>query len=173
MNGVSQLMLTVRRALPWALLFVGVFYVTKISRPAGRFQVGEHLPQFSAQLTDGSRFTLPEKPGTPMIVNFWATYCGPCREEAPLLSAAHQRGVQVIGLCTESDAPREALQKAAAGFGMTYPIAIGDNALLQRFRIDTVPTTYVLAPDGAIVLSRVGKIGASELQDALALANKH
>jgi cytochrome c biogenesis protein CcmG, thiol:disulfide interchange protein DsbE len=173
MTAVSSTLQLLRRALPWVVLFVGVFVLSKAVRPAAAFRVGEHLPEFRAELLDGTEFVLPKRPGRPLIVNFWATYCGPCREEAPLLANAERRGANVIGLSVETSASREQLDSAARRFGMTYPIALGNLALLRQFQIDTVPTTYVLAHDGEIVLSRVGKIGRSELDDALALAEKN
>ncbi len=172
MDALLSIARVVRRILPWALLFVGVFWMSKAVRPTGTFHVGEHLPPFSARLTSGSKFVLPEKPGHVMVVNFWATYCGPCREEAPYLAAAAQRGVNVVGIATDS-VSRDALTHAAHDFGMSYPIAFGNEPLLKLFHIHTVPITYVLAPDGSIVLSRVGALQKSELDDALALAEKN
>lgn len=161
----------VRRVFPWAPLLVGVFMASRAVRPTGAFDVGEHLPTFSTPLLDGTSFELTAEPGEVVVLNFWASYCGPCREEAPLLTALGERGVRVIGLPVE-DASEQALRAAAQSFGMTFPIARSNRALVERFRVHTVPTTYVVAADGAVVFSRVGKLRADDLDDALALAEK-
>ncbi|HEX2676419.1 MAG TPA: hypothetical protein VHM19_07260, partial [Polyangiales bacterium] len=82
---------------------------------------------------------------------------------------AQKHGAQVVGLVTERLAP-DVARKAAQELGMSYTIGLSDEHLLQRFQVHTIPTTYVLAPDGAIVLSRVGKLDATELDEALARA---
>lgn len=161
----------VRRVFPWALLFVGVFVVSKAVKPTGAFGVGERLPSFTAKLLDGTSFELKGKPGEVVVLNFWASYCAPCREEAPLLSALGDRGLKVVGLPVE-DASDDSLRAAAKSFGMTFPIAKSDPKLVELFKVRTVPTTYVVAADGAVVLSRVGKVQADDLDDALTLAKK-
>jgi cytochrome c biogenesis protein CcmG/thiol:disulfide interchange protein DsbE len=162
---------TVRRALPWFALIAGVLWTARNVAPAGHFPVGGTLPGFRAELSDGSAFTLTAAPAQVLVLSFWASYCAPCRAEAPLLSAAQADDVRVVGLSVEAT-PISRLGQQARGLGIRFPVGIADDELLQRFQIRAVPTTYVVARDGVIVMSRVGAITDSELQTALAAARK-
>jgi cytochrome c biogenesis protein CcmG/thiol:disulfide interchange protein DsbE len=162
----------VRRVLPWLALGVFALWSTRGFEPAAHFGVGGHLPEFSAALTDGSTFSTSETPRRVTVVNFWASYCEPCRAEAPLFSQAQADGVRVVGLSTEPFTQTE-IERRARALGMQYPVGVATPELMSRFGVQALPTTYVVAPDGIVVLSRVGGLGRSELDSALARARKH
>ncbi len=168
-SGFPQTLGRARGALPWILLFGGVLWLSRGVRPSAPFASGQSLPAISAQLTDGSRFELDGAPGEVLVLNFWASYCGPCREEAPLLRALHERGVRVVGLSVEAFEPAR-VQEIATRLGMSYPVGLSNAELSQRLSLRSVPTTYVIAKDGAIVLPRVGAVSERELEDAVASA---
>jgi hypothetical protein len=88
-----------------------------------------------------------------------------------MLSSAQARDVRVIGLSVEAFPAAEVSTRARA-LGMRYPVGIADRALMSRFQVHTLPTTYVIASDGVIVLSRVGAISESELGAALESARR-
>ena len=167
MSLVHTVSARLRDALPWVLLVGGIVLFSDRLRPSAAFEVGQHLPEVSAPLLDGTRLELSQPPGQPLIVNFWASYCGPCRAEAPLLSELHRRGVRVIGLSVDASSSAQ-LVAMARDFGIVYPVGLGAS-LVKPLRVSTIPTTYVLAPNGAILLSRVGSVSRRELDDALAL----
>jgi cytochrome c biogenesis protein CcmG/thiol:disulfide interchange protein DsbE len=154
-----------RHSLPWLALLLFVLWGTRGLSPSAAFAVGQRLPAFSATLSDGSAFSPAN--GQITVLNFWASYCGPCRSEAPLLSAAQAAEVKVVGLSVEALQTKIVAQQAA-NIGMRYPVGVADEALLSRFRVQSVPTTYVISKRGKLVLSRVGAISESELHDALA-----
>jgi thiol-disulfide isomerase/thioredoxin len=166
----AQLSSMFRRALPWLALLIAALWATHGAAPAAHFPVGSKLPVFSARLSDGSSFTLGATPQV-VVLSFWASYCGPCRAEAPLLSAAQASDIRVLGLSVEGMSLPEIAQSARA-LGMHYAVGGADDALLRRFDVRSVPTTYVIAPDGRIVLSRVGAISHQELEAALTAARR-
>jgi thiol-disulfide isomerase/thioredoxin len=171
LSGLLSGLARARGVLPWLVLFGGVVWFSRNVRPSAPFASGQTLPPISAQLTDGSRFELDGAPGEVLVLNFWASYCGPCREEAPLLSSLHARGVRVVGLSVEAFGLQR-VQENATRLGMSYPVGLSDGVLSQRLQLRNVPTTYVIAADGAIVLSRVGAVSERELEDAVVTARE-
>jgi cytochrome c biogenesis protein CcmG/thiol:disulfide interchange protein DsbE len=168
----SPLKRVLRQAAPWLLLTGGIFWVTAGGgRQPGAFELGARLPELAVDLSDGSRFELSEARKHVTVLNFWASYCAPCRAEAPILSALQAPDVRVVGLSIEG-LPAQQMLRAAADFGMHYPIAAVDAPLLDRMRVRAVPTTYVIARDGTIVLSRVGGVTRDELEAAIADARR-
>ena len=160
-----------RRTLPWVALVAGTFWATRQLAPAAHFPVGSRLPAFAAQLSDGSSFSLEATPRQVVVLSFWASYCAPCRAEAPLLSRLQARDIRVLGLSVEG-MPAATVEQQARALGMHYPVGSADRELLERFQVGAVPTTYVIARDGTIVLSRVGAVSRSELEAALASARR-
>jgi thioredoxin-related protein len=86
-----------------------------------------------------------------------------------VLSGAQAQDVRVVGLTVEPFTTADAA-KHATRIGMRFPVGVADEALLSRFRVQSVPTTYVIDKHGKIVLSRVGAIAKRELDAAIAAA---
>ena len=112
---------------------------------------------FDVTLEDmnGGRVDLATLKGQPLIVNLWATWCGPCRVETPELvkfaEKYRDRGLRVIGISTD-DTP-EAIRAFAAEFGVTYPMLVGlkQDAFLQSVGYQgTLPLTLLVGKDGTI-----------------------
>ena len=86
-------------------------------------KVGEPAPAITGTTLDGAPFDLASLRGRPVVVNFWASWCGPCRDEFPLFQAQLEqeggRGLQLVGVLYEDDP--EAARDFASEFGMTWP----------------------------------------------------
>jgi len=112
-------------------------------------------PNFSLGLFDGSTFTLSNalQSGKPVVLNFWASWCGPCADEAPVLQDAARRygdGITFVGVDVQdidSDA-QTFLQK----YGITYLNGSGNAGPISvQYGMRGVPETYFIAPDGRLV----------------------
>jgi cytochrome c biogenesis protein CcmG/thiol:disulfide interchange protein DsbE len=171
MSRFDQFRSLFRRSLPWLLLAAFVSWISSGTAPHAAFPIGSQLPATSLPLalSDGSQFTLTGSHESVVVLNFWASYCEPCRVEAPVLSAAQAQAtdIKVIGLSVETVSADVAASQARR-IGMRYAVGVADEALLSRLRVQSVPTTYVIAKNGKVVLSRVGAISSGELEAALA-----
>lgn len=121
-------------------------------------------------LTSGPDVDLAELRGRPVLVNIWASWCGPCRKEMPLLTGAHRQfgdQIQFVGLNT-ADAP-PAAARFLEEYDVRYPqLADPNNVLLDRLRIPGLPVTLVLGADGSILEKHIGPYEGPELDQLLA-----
>ena len=118
---------------------------------------------FSAPGLDGKQIDLSHYRGHPVIVDFWATWCGPCRKQIPELVALYQkynksRGLVIIGVSCDliqGDGLR-AVAPFVKEFRINYPIALADGRLVDNMGVEAIPTTLFLGPDGKMVSRIVG-----------------
>lgn len=126
----------------------------------------------SARLTDlhGKTLSISEWRGRVLVVNFWATWCAPCREEIPVfvrLQQKHQaRGLQFVGVAIDQ---RDQVERFARDFAMNYPVLLGgiDMVDLSRRagnRLGALPFTIVMDRTGAIVSIEVGVVKEARLE---------
>lgn len=132
---------------------------------------GQAAPDFSLpNLQDGkASISLASYRGTPVLVNFWATWCVPCKDEMPLLEAAHKKWgskVQFIGIDRQDYKP-DALA-FAQNTHVTYPLAADPNATLDgAYRLRGMPTSVFIDRNGRIVDRVTGPVTKSQLDDTL------
>jgi peroxiredoxin len=128
-------------------------------------------PDITGQTLDGGTFTLSDHLGDVVVFNVWASWCAPCRAEAPILEEVWQEtqplGVQFVGLDTrDSDAAARAFVDR---FGLTYPNVIDRDGRLQlRFGESlppqAIPSTVVVDRQGRVAARALGKVSAATLR---------
>ena len=134
-------------------------------------RIGDPAPSFALADLDGNPISLADLRGRPVIVNFWASWCGPCVDEFPMLRAAavaHERdGLAIVGIVFQdrSEAAREFL----ARMGATWPAAMDPGtAVATRFGIVWPPDSFFIDRDGVVVGRQIGQLTASDLERGLA-----
>lgn len=116
-------------------------------------------PSFSGKAMDGARISSKDLAGHVAVVNFWASWCGPCRAEQPILQSAWERyaprGVKFLGVdVRDSSADAKAHLEE---FGVTYPSVFNpDSSISYAFRVSFIPTTYILDRDGRVAAKLTG-----------------
>lgn len=140
--------------------------------PAAPVAVGQR-PTLQVATLDGQPYDLAAQRGKWVVVNYWATWCGPCIKEMPELSALHamRDHVEVIGLAYE-DASVDELRTFLAKHPVTYPVARIDPAAPPAAFGDAaaLPMTWLIAPDGRLVKRFIGPITAQAIEQAIAAA---
>jgi thiol-disulfide isomerase/thioredoxin len=140
--------------------FASASFSQESDQPRIRFvRNPDPAPEFKLTGLDGKPVTLAGSKGKVVLVNFWATWCGPCRAEIPdlvELQKKYQDRLQILGLVVDDD-DMVAIKKFAARFGINYPVAIATNEIrLQYGGIPALPTSFVLDSDGRVVQKHEG-----------------
>ena len=124
-------------------------------------------PPFLVTDLDGKPVSTAQLRGKVVIVNFWATWCPPCRAEIPDLIALQNKykdGLQVIGVSVDDDASPEDVKAFATKFGINYPIVMGSSIAKEYGGIPALPTSFVVNKDGGVVQKHMGMLKPSEIE---------
>lgn len=145
-----------------AMLFAGVRAARKnraSGSPAGQL-IGRVAPDFDLPSLDGKNLKLSDLRGKAVLLNFWATYCGPCKIEMPwfveLQKEYGPQGFQIVGVAMD-DASTEEIAKFAKQMGVNYPILLGQESVGQSYGgVGVLPTTFFLDRDGKLIAREFG-----------------
>ena len=167
-----SLPIPVQLIMRWAILFfvAGVIW-TFLSRmpveqvaqagPPPNPKEGFTAPDFTLDLLGGGEITLSELQGNPVVLNLWATWCGPCRKEMPAIENVYRNykglGLTVIGLNLTSQDSEQAVFDFVQELDLTFPIALDrDGSVAKRYQLMGLPTTYFIDSQGVIQSVVVG-----------------
>lgn len=125
-------------------------------------------------LTPGPDVDLSTLRGQPVLVNLWATWCEPCREEMPLLQSNYLRygaGVQFVGVNTMDDTP--AAGEFLLEVGVTYPQVVdADGAVLNHVRVPGLPVSLAIDAEGRIAGKHIGELTQESIDELIADASR-
>lgn len=128
-------------------------------------------PDFSLESLDGKTMRLSDFRGKAVLLNFWATWCGPCKVEMPwfvdLQNQYGSQGLQIVGVAMD-DASKEDIGKFAKDMGVNYPILIGKESVGDQYGgVPALPETFLIGRDGKLVDKIIGLRGKGEIEDAI------
>jgi thiol-disulfide isomerase/thioredoxin len=144
----------------------GATALTPVAAPV----VGGIAPDFEAVEISGVEFRLREARGRIVVLNFWATWCEPCRAEMPLLEAASRAyesaGLVVVGV--NFDEPADLVRAFQAELGLTFPIVLDPGARIQAlYQVLGYPTTFFVDGSGVIQFIHIGSMDEAQLDGYL------
>lgn len=151
------------------LAMVALFAVSLANNAAGQLQSGR-VQDFTMTQFDGKAYPLSSLRGKIVVINIWASWCDPCKDEAPQLEAVWQsyrtKGVAFFGAdYVDTDKPAQAF---LASYNITYPNGPDlESRIYRTFRARGVPETYVLNQRGEIAKTFIGPVKESELRAVL------
>ncbi|MCY3572948.1 MAG: redoxin domain-containing protein [Chloroflexi bacterium] len=134
---------------------------------------GKRAPAFSTTTLDGQQLSLADLRGKVTLLNFWGTWCGPCRREMPEFQRAYDewtgRGFEILAIAyNDSEA---AMSEFRDEFELSFPMALDETgAINDLYAIQTRPSSYLLGKDGVILARHFGVLTQAQLDDLLAAA---
>ncbi|RST30934.1 TlpA family protein disulfide reductase [Sphingomonas ginkgonis] len=147
------------------LIFIGLVLAAAPAE-AGTPKLGELAPDFNLTLVDGHKVALSELRGKVVVLNFWATWCGPCRQELPLLDAYYKAqvrfGLRVFAVTTEDSLPLYQLRKLFAV--MHIPPVRG---VRGAYDAEALPTNFVIDRSGHLRYAKPGAFNLGTLNGVL------
>jgi peroxiredoxin len=143
-------------------------------------RVGATAPDFKLRDINEKIYALSDLHGRPVIVNFWATWCEPCRSELPTIQAAYARlqkaapgpgpGLEVLGVAVDSDPSiGSSFQRE---FGLQFPLLpdeVGQGGVKDLYRVGPIPTSFFIDRQGIVRAVKIGALQEQDLTDDLKL----
>jgi thiol-disulfide isomerase/thioredoxin len=131
--------------------------------------LGKIAPGFTLATLDGKKVSLSDYKGRPVLVNFWATWCGPCKVEMPWFEEFHKQyaaqGFEILGLTDDADAGKDLIAKTARKTGVTYPILLTDGKVQTAYGgLDVLPMSFYVDRNGVVVEETAGLGGKDEIE---------
>ncbi len=126
---------------------------------------------FSLKDPSGNEVKLSNYKGQVVVLNFWATWCGPCRAEIPsfikVREQLHDRGVEVIGVSLDQD-DQQGIAEFARRFGINYPVVTGTMETVEAYGgMNAIPTTFFIDRQGRVASRHLGMLSLSEIEGAI------
>ena len=153
-----------------AMLYFGM-HAARRSGTTSSITKSSPAPDFTLESLDGKNMRLSDLRGKAVLLNFWATWCGPCKIETPWLVELQNQygsqGLQVIGVAMD-DSGKEDIAKFAKDMGVNYPVLLGKEAVGDAYGgVPALPESFFIGRDGKIVDKIIGLKGRAEIEDSI------
>jgi cytochrome c biogenesis protein CcmG, thiol:disulfide interchange protein DsbE len=125
------------------------------------------MPELVMARLDGGTWRMGEHRGQVVLVNYWATWCGPCWEETPGLIRLSQemgpKGLAIVGVAID-EGGREKIKKFVAEFGVPYPVVLPQKVSQMEYGLEGVPTTILVDKEGRVAKTYVGAVRQADFK---------
>jgi thiol-disulfide isomerase/thioredoxin len=155
-----------------AMLYFG-FHMARRSGPTHPLGLAQNTPapDFTLESLDGKSMRLSDFRGKAVLLNFWATWCGPCKIEMPWFVELQKEygpdGFQIVGVAMD-DSSKDDIAKFAQEMGVNYPVLLGKEAVGDAYGgVPALPESFFISRDGKIVDKIIGLRGRAEIEDSI------
>ncbi len=141
-----------------------------VGTPAPAPIVGSPAPDFTLKNINDKSITLSDLKGKPVLINFWATWCGPCRVEMPAIEAAYQahKNEGFTVLAVDADEPKADVVDFANSLNLTFEFLLDPGLTVNDlYRIRAYPSSFFIGRDGVVAAYQIGTLTESQLADNL------
>lgn len=135
-------------------------------------QIGDKAPDFSLKTLDGRTLKLSDFRGKKVVLNFWATWCPPCKAEVPEFQEFYQKhqtsGIEIVAVdITSQEKNKEVVAEFIKSYAVTYPVVLDETgSVASVYRISAIPTTYMIDTQGIIRHKVTGAMNYQTLSEA-------
>ncbi len=130
-------------------------------------EVGSPAPDFTAQTLQGESVSLSDLRGQVVLINFWATWCAPCRVEMPAIQARYNRGGFTV-LAVDFDESAELVQAFVDDLELSFPVLLDPGGEIQNlYRVRGYPTSFFVDAEGIIRVFHIGDMSEAEIDNYL------
>lgn len=171
-GGRNPLALVVVAVVAAGMLYFG-FHMSRRPGPEAPAILGKTTPapDFTLESLDGKNMRLSDFHGKAVLLNFWATWCGPCKIEMPWFVDFQKQygsqGLQIVGVAMD-DSSKEDIAKFAKEMGVNYPVLLGKEAVGDEYGgVPALPESFFIGRDGKIVDKIIGLKGKGEIEDSI------
>lgn len=135
------------------VLVATAFVICGLVGDASALDVGKPMPEIGLKTLGGKKVTVAALKGKVVIVDFWATWCGPCKEEMPVLQKLYakygKQGLVVVGVSVDRESSK--LKKYLSNLGVTFPVVHdGEHAVTERYEPAKMPSSFIIGRDGKV-----------------------
>jgi len=139
------------------LLYLSLFTESQV-QVAG-LKPGSKAPEFTLKTLEGEELSLGDLRGKVVLINFWATWCPPCKEEIPLFKEVYKkyrdRGFEILAI--SMDSKPEPVKKFVREMDFPFPVLMDDGKVSEIYGVQGLPTSFLVNREGELVKVRLGK----------------
>jgi len=129
--------------------------------------VGSPAPQYGARTLQGDSVSLASLRGRAVLLNFWATWCTPCRQETPFLQSlfarSASRGLVIVGVSMDTGDARSQVEDFVREYGVTYPVLVDPEMRgMDFYKVIGLPASFLVDRDGVLRWMRIGPVAETD-----------